>query len=103
MFGGQRFHLERVQGGAGNPVFLQRAQQGRFVHDGATSSVDQVGARFHFLQLRLANETAGLWGKRRVQGNEVALGQQLVQRDELDAEAFGVRRRRDVVTEQTQS
>src|SRR5690606_21621385 len=86
---GARLGAEHVEAGAGDPAVLEGDVQRRLVHDAAAGGVDDPDGRLDLVQLAVADEAAGLGRLRQVDGGEVALAQQLVQRDEFHAELGG--------------
>ena len=81
---------EDVQGHAAQPARLQPGQQRGLVHQLAAGHVDDAGAGLDVLDLPRAQHAPGALGERGVQGDKVGLGQQVVQRQQLDADAAGI-------------
>ena len=74
------FLLEDVEGGAGDGALPQGRRQRRLIDDGPAGDVDQVGRRLHPVQLRGADEVAGLRGQGTADEDEVGLPEQVRQR-----------------------
>ena len=66
-------------------------QQGVFINEAAPGGVDQDGVRLHFGQLRRADEVLRLRRQGQVEGDDVALGENLVGGGAGDAVGLGVR------------
>ncbi len=81
--GRRRLDARHVETGAAEAAVGQCPQQGFLVHQTAAADVDQQGARFHQLELPLANQVAGIGGERAVQADDVGALQQLVQREPI--------------------
>ena len=79
--GGQRLLDEDVQRGAAKTSALQRVGQGRLVDQGAAGGVDEAAAGLHQPQPPVVDQAVVLGPQVRVQGDEVALGQERVERD----------------------
>ena len=92
---------ERVERGSRNPAFVQSTGKRRLIHQRAAGGVDEVSAFFHRAQLRLSKQAAVLGCQCRVQGKEIALGEEFLERDKLHADhsRFGIGL--DVITEQS--
>jgi hypothetical protein len=90
---GGRLGDENVEPSAGDLARDERLVEGVFVDEAAARDVDDVGGRLHELEL-IGRDHAGRLGRlRHVDGDEVGLLQQLVERDELHAELLGAGRR----------
>lgn len=76
---------EDIERGARDPAFVQGAEQRGFVEERAARGVDEPGGGFHTAQLGLADQPVVLGRERGVQGEEIALGQEFVEGNELDA------------------
>ena len=78
--GGDRgLHLEHVDTGAGDLAVFQGGGQGGGVHHRAPGGVDEQGGGLHQLQLLLTDQADGGGRLRHMEGDNVALGQQLLQ------------------------
>lgn len=69
---------EGIDARAAEAARLQRVQQGVFINEAAPGGVDQDGVRLHFGQLRRADEVLRLRRQGQVEGDDVALGENLV-------------------------
>jgi hypothetical protein len=65
---------------------VERGHERLLVDDAAARGVDQQRAALHLGHRRRPDEAAGLVGQRRVAGDEVGAGEELVQVDQLHAE-----------------
>ena len=83
MVGGRRFDACHIETGTAEAAVGQRPQQRLLIHQTATADVDQQGARFHQIQLPLANQVAGVGGERAVQADHIRALQQLVERQAI--------------------
>ena len=86
----RRFLREHVQRHAAQPPRLQPGQQRRLVHQLAPRHVDNPRPRLDAVNLPPGDHIAGAVGERRMQGHEIGLGQQLIQRQQLHPDAPGV-------------
>ena len=86
----RRLLNKHVQGGAGQPVRFQGFQQGVFVYQLAARHVDQVCPGFNKGQLPRADQVGCIRCQRRMQGDEVGLGQQFVQGQQFRAQPAGI-------------
>src|SRR5262249_15839094 len=79
-----------IKGGAGEMARLQGRDEGLLIDDASAGAVDDAGALLHAGELRGADQVARLVGQWRVDGEEVAARQQLVEaRDPLNAQLAG--------------
>ena len=90
-----RLDVLDVQPGRADPALAQGPGQGRFVDDSATGGVDECGRRLHQAQLALADQVARLRRRRDVERDDVALAEQVIERD--PARPLGVAGRPAVV------
>ena len=82
---GGRLVGEDVEPGAGDPALLERVVERVLVDDAAAGRVDDAHGRLDLERL-LADQADGLRGLGQVDGDEVGLGEQLVEADQPDAE-----------------
>ena len=68
-----------VEPGACHPALFERAGQGGLVHDPAAGSIDDAHLWLDQVQLAIADQPRGLGVPGQVDGDEVRLGQQLVE------------------------
>ena len=80
-----------VEAGAGHAAVDEGRVQRRLVDDAAASGVDDVDRGLDLVQLGVADEADRLGGLGQVHGDEVALGQEVVEGDHPDAELSGAR------------
>ena len=86
----QWFLDEDVQGGAGDVAGVQGLGQVLLIDDAAASAVENPAPLLHLGQLGRSDEVSGLGRQRGVDGEDVAAGQDLVERrDTFDAELGG--------------
>ena len=85
-----RFLGEYVQRYPAQFARFQPGQQRGLVHQFTPGYVDDTGAGLDVLYLAHPQHSPGAFGQRGVQGDEVGLGQQFIQRQQLDADAAGV-------------
>ncbi|MNC18776.1 hypothetical protein D3C75_666930 [compost metagenome] len=78
MVGGQRFLLEDVQGDTGQPLFLQRLDQRRFIDNGATSGVHQQRRGLHPAKGLCVHQTAAALAEHQVHRQHVGLFEQFL-------------------------
>jgi hypothetical protein len=86
---GARLDPEHVQPGARDTAVLEGQVKGLLVHDAAAGGVDDAHRRLHQPQLAVADEAERLGRLGQVDGDEVALAQQLLQAHQPDAELRG--------------
>ena len=87
----RRLRHKNVQGSSGHLAGAQGFCQGLFVDDAAAGTIHNADAALDQRQGTGADQVAGFIRQRRVDGQEVAMGQQLVQlRDTFDAELSGL-------------
>ena len=91
---GGRLLGEDVETGAGHPTVADRVGQGQLVDDAAARRVDDPHGRLDLLERLLADEADGLGRLGQVHGDEVRLGEQLVEPDEAGTELAGLGRGR---------
>ena len=84
-----RFGHEHVECCAADMAAVQTCLQRRFVDQAAARAVDDAHTLFGLGQRFGGQDVAGLVGQRRVQGDEVGAGEQLVQRDLFHAHIHG--------------
>ena len=77
---------KNVKRRAGDLAGFERFDQGGFVHQPAARAIDDAHALFHLLDRRGVDDVPGLFGQRRMQGDEIGALEQLVQLDLLDAQ-----------------
>ena len=88
-----RFGGEDVEGGAGDRTVAERFGEGRLVDDPAAGDVDDAQAGLGLEQQFAADQAGRLGGLGQVDGEEVGLGDDLVEGHQLDpAEARPLRR-----------
>ena len=86
---GGRLLLEHVEGRAGHLAALDGRRERRLVDDPAARAVDDAHAAPHARERARADEPARLRRERGVDGDEVGARVELVERDQLDAQARG--------------
>ena len=86
---GARLAGEDVEAGGGDPALLERHVERVLVDDAAAGGVDEHQAGLDLGELVLADEPDGLRGLRQVHGDEVGLGEQLVEGHQADAHLRG--------------
>ena len=86
----RRLLSEYVQGHAAQLARIQPIQDGLLVHQFTPGHVYQAGSGLEQGHFLAADHAASAVGQRSVQGDEVGLGQQLLQGEQLDALAPGV-------------
>ena len=79
-----RFFCKNVQRSASDMTRFQRILQGRLVDQAAACTVDDPDAGFGFRKRFRRQDVACLVGERRVHGDKVGAGEQIVQRDFFD-------------------
>ena len=87
---GGRLGGEDVDAGAGDAALGDGARQGGLVDDAAAGGVDDAHRGLDLGERLLADEAERLGRLRQVDGDEVGLGEQLVEAHELDAELAGL-------------
>ena len=90
---GRRLLREHVDAGSGDLAGFERRGESLLVDEAAAGDVDDVRGLLHGLQLSLADHAGRLGRLRHVDRQEVGLGDQFVERDELSAELLGARGR----------
>ena len=84
---GARLLGEDVEAGAGDPALLRaRVASACLVDDAAAGGVDDPDRRLDLAQRLLADQADRLGGLGQVHGDEVGSAEQLVEREQLDAE-----------------
>ena len=83
-FGG-RLDFEHVKAGTGDMAGLDGFGKSCLIHQTAAGAVDDAHALLGLGKRFLAENAAGLVGHRHMQGDEIGLGQQLVELDLVDA------------------
>ena len=78
---------EHVERRAGDMAGIERCLQIRLDDEAAAGAVDDADARLHLGDGGGVDDVARRVGQRRVQGDEVGAGEELVELDLLDAEA----------------
>jgi hypothetical protein len=86
---GGRLGREHVDAGAGDPALLERQGERVLVDDATARGVDDAHLGLHLAQRLLADEADGLGRLGQVDGDEVALFEQLVQRHAAHAHLCG--------------
>ena len=76
MLRGQRFFLEHIQSGAGQPAAVQCPEQGRGAHHGATAHVDEHRAGFHKTEMAVVEQAPGVVGERRRHDHVIRVAEQ---------------------------
>ena len=90
---GGRLAREDVEPGAGDLAGGQRGVERVLVDEAAAGDVDDVARRLHLRELLRADHPGGLGRLRHVDRDEVALLEQLVEREQVHAELLGARAR----------
>ena len=90
--GVERLLLENVESRAPDLIALQCVDEGRLVDDGTARGVDEHGIGLHERELRRADQAPCLRSERAVDEHVVGRAQELVERDQLDAELGGALR-----------
>src|SRR5262245_11701324 len=86
----RRLLHEDIEGGTAKMTRLQRRDERLLIDDAASGAVEDASALLHASELRGADQVACLVGQRRVDGEEVAARQELVEvGDRLDPELSG--------------
>src|ERR1035438_1392328 len=80
-----RFHGENIERRAGHLPALESGDQVRILNEFATRAVDDAYALFHFREGLGVDNAGGLGREAHVQREVVRSGNQLVERDQLDA------------------
>ena len=80
--------IEGVQRAAGDRVAVERAHQRLGIDDGAARAIDEERARLHGVQGLLVDQLARLRQQRRVQRDEIRLGQQIFELTFFDRNAI---------------
>ena len=86
---GARLLGEDVDAGAGDPALGDGVGEGLLVDDAAAGGVDDAHGRLDLGERLLADQADRLGGLGQVDGDEVALGEQLVEGDQAGAELAG--------------
>jgi hypothetical protein len=88
---GARLGGEDVDARAADPAVLERQRERVLVHDSAPRGVDDQHAGLDEPEFPFADQAGGLRGLRQVHGDEVSLREQVLQRDQADAQLRGAR------------
>ena len=88
-----RLAMEDVDGRSGDPAGAERIGEGGLVDDLAARRVDQEGRRPHQPELGDADHAPGGSRQRHVQADDIGIGEQPGQVDELDADGWPLPRR----------
>ena len=92
-----RLRCEHVKRSAANLAAVQRFLQRNFIDQATACAVNDAHTLFGFRQIFFGEDIARLIGQRRVQGNEISLGQQRVQVRLFHAHFNGAFRRQERV------
>ena len=76
----RRFTVEHIHRGSRDPSFVQSLCQCFAVHDRSSCAVNENGGLFHQCDLLCTDHASGLLIIRRMQGNNITLSQQVIQR-----------------------
>ncbi len=84
---GRRLDGEDVDSRTGDALFAQCVDQRVVLHDRSASGIDEVGRRLHLVEQLFADQPARILVQERIDGEEIALPEQCIDVDHLDAES----------------
>ena len=93
MIEGHGLFLEHVETSRRQAPLTQRGRERKLIDDAAARRVDQHRPRLHAPNRLLIEQIARFGGESHVQAHEVRLGEQLIERDRLDAVGGAARAR----------